>query len=105
MPIHISHNKEVLNYYCINVILTSVVTRYDVIFANQMIRNITVLKFLFNHFFTDGIFCHHSTKMIHSGPSVETSAFAKTQGVSNVRKKYSYWTTWQNRNIYRLSCI
>ena len=52
LPIPISHSKESrLNYYRLNLSLTSVVTRYDVIITIRMIRSISVINFLFNPFF------------------------------------------------------
>ena len=51
MPIQISHPKEkIYDYYRLNLILTFVGTRHEVILTNRMVRSITAFNFLFNNF-------------------------------------------------------
>jgi len=44
------------NYYRFNLFLTFVGTRYGVILTHLMVRQITVINFLFNHFLRTVVF-------------------------------------------------
>jgi hypothetical protein len=73
-------------------------------FTNRMIRIITVLNCLFNHFFHGRYFLSFFCLEFMLRTFLRTLVFIKLQVIPHVRKQYSYWPTWQNQIIYTLSC-